>query len=78
LAFAYGQTLNIFYDDWMAGEPLAACVADASDKAFPDPLPVKGNENYTVNGQPWRRDTANLKIIGYRGLTRSGLNSNYP
>jgi hypothetical protein len=79
LATAYGETMNDFYIDWMLEEPVANCKADASNVAnHAMPLPVHGNEIYTVNGVRYKRSTGNLIIVGYTGLTRSGLASGYP
>jgi hypothetical protein len=71
LANAYGTTMNLFYSFWMSKAQVWACVSAASSKNLAMPLPVKGNENFTVNNRRWTRATANLKLVGYRDLNRS-------
>jgi hypothetical protein len=70
LATAYGKTLNLFFQMWMSHSQVWACksAASAASSDIPMPLPVKGNEKFTVNGVPWNRPTANLIIIGNQDL----------
>jgi hypothetical protein len=72
-ATAYGNTINGFYNAWMSGARVDQCVAAASfSPSLAMPFPVKGNETFVLNGVTYHRPTANLKLIGYSNLTRSG------
>jgi hypothetical protein len=81
-ANAYGNTINLFYRQWMNKVPLANCIAAASS-AGAYPFPVKGNEHVMITLGPSGSSfvtvqTSNLKLTGSRGLKRDGVDYNIP
>jgi hypothetical protein len=77
LAEAYTETLNVFYQEWMNGLPLAECIKDASNPALHNcPFPVPGNELVKdINGNPFKGETSKIYISGHTGLTRDSVNA---
>jgi hypothetical protein len=89
----YGTTINLFYDMWMSGATLDECIRACSvnyvasnyNVANPSglrmPFPVPGNEHCLLSdGRHYDRTGGcpHLKLVGYRGLTRSGYDPSYP
>jgi len=89
----YGKTLELFFENWMLGYPLAQCIYVASDRNSLDPvtgqklkrpLPVEKNRDLWANigGIPQRIDYLPLsygilKVFGYVGITANGYDPNY-
>jgi hypothetical protein len=72
------DTLVWFYNDWMNGYPVAACIDDASDPALHvDPFPVPGNERLIVDLLLIDQPTAPIIVIGHSGLTVNGCADDY-
>jgi len=79
LAKAYAQTLNRFYGSWLAKQPLAVCLQQASDPHINQcPLAVPGNEFVKdINGNLFHGSTSKIYVSGHSGLTRDNLNQAY-
>lgn len=81
VAQLYTQTLDYFYFQWMNGNPVVICLAEAcSARNVPLPFPIPRNKRiyvpllgfYIVN-----QSTGPLCVIGHKGLTISTLDVQY-
>jgi hypothetical protein len=90
VAFAYAQTLNDFYEQWMLNRPLAQCIALASIPNIPNraPFPVRqigktvyltGTSVFDGTGYAFVEtniETSKIYVVGHSGLTRASVVTN--
>ena len=80
----YQRTMWVFIQDWMSLKPLTECIADASNRNFPDPFrnpphlarPLQVKENADIYKALFpdvkTEGYSDLQIFGYPRITRDG------